>query len=93
LAFAPLTVTTAAIFSNLFTPKLLIVNLAFVYIGFYPVKSSKTLPALVKLSPEDPTQQFITNFSILIFLIKLSDFCFLGATGAYSAFSFGAYYG
>jgi len=33
-------VTTAAIFSNLLTPKLLIVNLAFVKIGFCPVKSS-----------------------------------------------------
>jgi len=51
LAFLPLTVTTAAIFSNLLTPKLLIVNLALVKIGFYPVKSSRTLPAFVKLSP------------------------------------------
>jgi hypothetical protein len=65
-------VTWQPIFSFLLIPKLLIVNEALENIGFYPLKSSKTLAALDNLSPDSPTQQLITNLAIFISLIGFS---------------------
>jgi hypothetical protein len=48
------------------------VNEALENIGFYPLKSSKTLAALDNLSPDSPTQQLITNLAIFISLIGFS---------------------
>ena len=56
------------------------VILALEVTGSYPLKSYKTLIALVNLSPASPTQQLMTNLSILIFLIIFSSFEFLVAT-------------
>ena len=65
-------VTWHPIFSFLLIPNDLIVKEALEKIGFYPLKSSKTLAALVSLSPDSPTQQEMTNLAILISLIGFS---------------------
>jgi hypothetical protein len=48
------------------------VNLALENTGFWADKSSKTLAALVSLSPDYPTEILSTNFSILMFFIGFS---------------------
>ena len=71
-AFSPLTVTWVEIFSFLFIPKVLIVNLAFEYTGSYSDISYKTFAAFVNLSPDSPTHTLITNLSIFISFIGFS---------------------
>jgi hypothetical protein len=46
-------------------PKERTVYLALEYTGFLSVSCSKTLAALVSLSPDSPTQQLIISLSIL----------------------------
>jgi hypothetical protein len=77
------------IFSFLLIPNDLTVYRALPKTGFYPVKSSNTLAALVNLSPDSPAQMWTINFSILIFLITFSlvsyGFATLAVAGALAA--------
>lgn len=75
MALSPLMVTWQAIFSFLLIPKALMVNLALEWTGFWPLISSKTLVALVNLSPDSPTQQFTTNLASRILCNWFSFYC------------------
>ena len=69
------------------------VYLAFEKTGFYPVKSSRTLAALVNLSPDSPTQQFTTNLEIFkSYQTLLSSLYFFLTSGSafFSATFFGS---